>query len=224
MKKKLLATLCAISLCVGLLAGTASAFTVMQLDPADVFSPELIEKEKVSEWAQDEIALARAAGLITERTGDYMTRSITRLQFAELAVNLAEKATGKEIAASASDTFTDCADAAVLKANAAGIVNGVGDGKFAPDQQTNREQIASMLHRTITYIAQQKSGSYLKNPADISAFSDKAQVSSWAVEGVGALAANEIMKGSSGKLSPKDGCTIEQSILLVYRIYTLVNA
>lgn len=46
----------------GLFIGTASAFTVTELDPRDVFSPELIEKEVVSEWAQNEIELARQAG------------------------------------------------------------------------------------------------------------------------------------------------------------------
>lgn len=61
--KKLLTTLCVFSLLMGLFAGTASAFTVTKLNPEDMFSPELTEQEKVSDWAKDEIELAREAGL-----------------------------------------------------------------------------------------------------------------------------------------------------------------
>lgn len=220
--KKILATLCAVSLCVGLLVGTAAAFTVTQLNPEDVFSPELIEAEKVSDWAQDEIELARQAGLITEHTNSYMTRDCTRFQFAELIVNMAEKATGKAIAAAPDTTFTDCKETAVLKAYAAGIVSGVGNGKFAPDQTTNREQIAAMVYRAITYIEKETGRAFATKNADLTRFTDKADVSAWAAEGVGVLANNGIMKGTSDTaLSPANTCSVEQSILLVYRVFNL---
>lgn len=57
-------------------------------------------------------------------------------------------------------------------------------------------------------------------PAADSTFTDQAQVSTWALEGMGTLAANGIMAGTSATtLSPKNACTVEQSILLVYRVY-----
>jgi hypothetical protein len=220
MMKKLLAIFCVISLCMGLFVSTAYAFTVTELDSEDVFSPELIEKEKISNWAKSEIELAREAGLITEHTSSYMTHEITRFQFAELIVNCVEKVTGKEIVPAPATTFTDTRETAVLKAYAAGIVGGVGNNRFDPEAKSNREQIAAMIYRAARYIHAETNQDLLPAAADLSKFTDKAQVSSWALEGVGALAANGIMSGNSATtLSPKSSCTIEQSILFVYRLY-----
>lgn len=220
MMKKLFAILCVVSLCMGLFTVTASALTVKELDSEEVFSPELIEKEKVSSWAKNEIDLAREAGLITEHTSSYMTHDITRFQFAELIVNCVEKVTGKEIVPAADTTFTDTREVAVLKAYAAGIVGGVGNNRFDPAAKSNREQIAAMIYRAAKYIQAETNQNLVPETTDLSKFTDKAQVSSWALEGVGALAANGIMSGNSAAtLSPKSSCTIEQSILFVYRLY-----
>ena len=216
MKKIFVAT---VLFCI-LLMGQAAAFTFEKLNPEDIFTPEIIEQEKVSDWAKDEIELARAAGLITVHTNAYMTQNITRFQFAELVVNLTEKIAGREITPAADTTFTDSKETAVLKAYAAGIVDGVGNHQFAPGTTTNREQIAAMLYRAIIYIQTETDQQLAPKAADIAKFTDKAKVSAWAVQGVGTLAANGIMSGTSATtLSPKASCTIEQSILLVYRLY-----
>lgn len=208
-----------------LLSTGASAFTFEELNPEDIFTPEVIEQEKVSDWARDEIELARQAGLITAHTADYMTHDTTRFQFAELIVNMVEKATGQSIEAAPAATFTDCTEIAVRKAQTAGIVTGVGNGRFAPDTTTNREQIAAMVARANAYIDAQTGSDLAPAAPDIEKFSDKEQVSAWAVDGVGKLVANGIMNGTSATtLSPKDSCTVEQSILLVYRVYQLFVA
>ena len=50
-------------------------------------------------------------------------------------------------------------------------------------------------------------------------YTDQASVSPWAAEGVGALAANGIMKGNGSALSPQEPCSVEQAILLAWRLY-----
>jgi hypothetical protein len=147
------------------------------------FSQDLKEKEDVSDWAKAEIDAARAAGLTTEHTNEYMKRATTRFQFAELIVNLTENVTGKAIAPAPAGTFTDCDELAVRKAYAAGIVNGMTADTFVPDATTNREQIATMIYRAIRYIADETGTDLAPKAADISAFSDKDTVSSWALEG-----------------------------------------
>lgn len=174
-----------------------------------------------SSWAKAEVEAAKAAGLVPALTGNpgYQT-SITRQQFAELVVTLVEQATGKTLEAAPAGTFSDCTNLAVRKASAAGIVNGMGDGLFAPNQTTNREQIATMVNRAIQYIKAETGTDLTPVKGSISKFADKSSVSSWAVEGVGALAANGIMNGtSSTQLSPKATCTVEQSILLSFRTF-----
>lgn len=223
MMKKLLAAL----LCVGLLSTTASAFTFEELDNSEVFSPEIIQKETISDWAQDEIAAARQAGLIPALTGNpgYQD-AITREQFAELAVQFL-RTIDPEITDSHTQLtmFDDCQNHIVALAAAVGIVSGVGDNKFAPEQTTNREQIATMVARAIGVVEKAKDVDLTPAPASIENFTDKGQVSGWAAEGMGTLAANGIMNGTSATtLSPKSSCTVEQSICLVYRVYQAVQA
>ena len=76
----------------------------------------------------------------------------------------------------------------------------------------NPEEVAKVAAETGTDLTPVK--------GSISKFADRSSVSSWAVEGVGALAANGIMNGTSAtQLSPKATCTVEQSILLSFRTF-----
>lgn len=194
---------------------------VTQYEPEDILSEEQIEREQVSDWAKEEFDIANFLGLVPPLTDQpAFTGNITREQFAELIVNMVEKVLDKKIDAAPSDTFTDTSNVAVLKAYEAGIITGVGEGKFAPKNTTNREQIATMIYRATQYLAEQTGENLTPNAGSIEVFTDKASISSWAAEGVGKLAANDIMKGTSATTaSPKNACTVEQSILLIYRVY-----
>lgn len=198
------------------------------LTKVDVTFDESVDPaNRPSEWAKTELQAAAEAGLIPESmSGDpKLQHTITREQFAELAVNMTSVIFGEGLDISQTKAFTDCDNPAVLAAAAVGIVDGVGNSKFDPKATTTREQIATMLFRAITYLETEMEDAFLLISPDISAFSDKASVSPWAAEGVGALAANNIMKGTSATtLSPQSPCSIEQSVLLVYRIYAMLTS
>lgn len=173
-----------------------------------------------SSWAQAEIDAADAAGLIPELNGDPGWQdNITRLQFAQLAVRLAQKATDKTLPAASSSTFTDCTDTDVLKAYAAGIVNGTSDITFSPDSKLTREQLATMLWRAAAYIQEQTGEQVLTASSSLTGYTDANQVSAYAKEAVASLAQHGIMKGTSAtKLAPQENCSVEQSVLLTYRM------
>lgn len=98
----------------------------------------------------------------------------------------------------------------------------MGDGTFEP-KTTNREQIAAMIYRAVQYMEKETGKALTPAAGSVEAFQDKAQISDWAVEGVGKLAANAIMNGTfRSTASPKQSCTVEQSILLLYRLYQKV--
>lgn len=177
-----------------------------------------------SSWAKSEIEKADELGLVTSGLGLVYTKDITRGQFAELVVNMAEKATSKTITPADSKTFEDTEDIWVLKAFGSGIVTGVSKTKFEPDTLITREQIATMLYRAITYIEKEKSKEYVSKNQILDGYIDKDIVSSWALTATGVLANNEIMKGTSDtSLSPKQNASIEQCIILVYRLYEKVK-
>ena len=177
-------------------------------------------KGEPSSWAKATVDKAMEAGIIPELTGgpSYGDK-ITREQFAELAMGMLGGVADVSVEFDGT-TFVDTNNENVRKAAALGIVSGVGDAKFDPRATTNREQIASMVNRAINYINGEQNVDLTPKAADISKFTDKGKVSSWAVESVGTLAANGIMSGTSATtLSPKDSCTVEQSIMLLYRVF-----
>ena len=214
LKKWIAVTACGVMLCTSL-----TGFRVVKLDNEKIFSPEIIQKESISNWAKETVEKAREAELIpvlTDTPG--YKQAITREQFAELAVAMVCAVCDTE--ATGEKTFTDCDNENVLLAADLGIVSGVAEGKFDPKATTNREQIAAMVDRAISYINEQKGIDLTPEASDVSKFTDKDKVSGWAKDSVGTLAANGIMSGTSATtLSPKDSCTVEQSILLLYRVY-----
>lgn len=121
---------------------------------------------------------------------------------------------------SKTDTFTDTTNISVLKAYKCGVVNGVGDNLFAPTEITNREQIAAMVFRATEVIKENTGKDLTPVIGSIEKFADKSDISDWAVQSIGELAENGIMNGTSDvTASPKEACTVEQSILLIYRVY-----
>lgn len=184
--------------------------------------PALAVEGTPSDWAKAEVEEAVQAGLVPQLTGDPAYQdSLTREQFAQLVVQTVEVVLDKELPAASADTFTDCTNPAVLKANKAGIIGGIGGGKFAPAQTTNREQIATMMARAIDYLEANSDLSLAPKAGSLEGFTDAAQVSSWAAESMGRLTANGLMKGSGSALAPQDPCTVEQGILLLVRLMEL---
>lgn len=201
---------------------TDGTWQLVRLYPAH-YTPteaELAAFVAPSSWAQAEISAADAAGLIPELNGDPGWQDhTTRLQFAQLAVRLAEKATGQTLPVAPASTFTDCSDLDVRKAYAAGIVSGTSDTTFSPANSLTREQLAAMLWRAAAYIQKQNGESVLSAGSSLAGYTDAERVSAYAKEAVASLAQHGIMKGTSAtELSPQENCSVEQSILLTYRM------
>jgi len=170
--------------------------------------------DSISNWADAEVEKARNEGFVTTSTDSYYTYDITRCSAAELVVNLVEKAMGRPLIPANADRFTDTDDELVLKAAAAGIISGTGNGStFSPNALITREQLATMVYRAMGCVGQT---SHLKGA--LTAYADGGAVSNWAASAVAALAGTGIMKGTSDTmLSPKDNATVEQAILLMLR-------
>lgn len=204
---------------------SAMAWTAHKQDltQVDVVIDENVELSgnNPSDWAKIEIDLAIEAGLVPDLTGNPKYQdTINREQFAELVSNMLEKVLNSQIDSAPSDTFTDTTNPAVLKAYNYGVVNGMGDNLFAPTVATNREQIAAMVFRATEVIKDSTGKDLTPTIGSIEKFADKTDISDWAIESVGELAENGIMNGTSDNTaSPKDSCTVEQSILLIYRVY-----
>ena len=91
---------------------------------------------------------------------------------------------------------------AIAWAKATGIVNGYGDGTFAPDANITREEFAAMLSNYAAKLGDDVDGA----EADLSSFADAGQISDWAEQAVEWAVANEVM-GNGGFIAPTNTIT-----------------
>lgn len=182
---------------------TGASTTPGQVTPSD---PEDIP----SSWAQGRVEQAITAGIVPAALQGNYARAITREEFCALGVALYETVTGAPIAGR--QKFQDTQNGNVEKLASLGVVSGVGDEKFAPQQKLTREQAAAMLSKLA-----QAMGKPL--PAYSSTFGDRSKMSSWAVAAVGQVQGAGIMSGTGGNLfSPAASYTREQSIVTMQRL------
>ncbi len=125
---------------------------------------------------------------------------------------------------SASSAFSDVADpnayyyAPVVWASSCGIVGGYGDGRFGPDDDITREQIAVILYRYHTYLG-------LSGSADeslLQRFSDSGEISDWARQALAWCVGKRIINGTTaGELLPTENATRAQvaTIFMNFREY-----
>lgn len=98
-------------------------------------------------WADGYVDLAKELGIIENVDAN---KAITRLEFCQTAAKLygieAAVATGTNI-------FSDCEDGYVAALVDAGVINGMGDGTFAPDSTLTRAQISKIMFMLIDVAA-----------------------------------------------------------------------
>lgn len=171
-----------------------------------------------SAWAEPEIDAAESAGILPDVLKVSWDMPISREDFCVLVMQALHQ---KGIAAedlSISDPFTDTSHEDVVEAYALGIVNGVGNGRFAPDESITREEAAKMLWKAAVLLEYQATDEPLS-------FADQNEISDWALESVNAIssisgAGRPVMQGTGNNcFSPKGSYTREQAVATVYRLY-----
>lgn len=180
--------------------------------------PNDVPWEEASSWALADLKEAHGIGLYTNRIMNNFTNNITREEFCELTIKLYEKMTGSIATSAPTSTFSDTDNLDILKAYNLGIVNGVGNGKFAPERLVTREQMAVMFCNTMWAATNQT----LYYNEDVT-FSDKKNISSWAEGSVAYCSENKILEGSNNKFSPQGYATREQAIVVVLRVLRFLN-
>lgn len=206
---------------------------LIMLNESDLF-------HHVSTWALDEAAEAEKLGLLPDTMKDAdMSRRITRAEFAAVAVRLYETLTG-ETAPLTRTPFTDISGNAnradIEKAYGLNIVAGVSSTEFAPDVPISREQLATMLCRTVKKYAFDgwtlaTDGNYYLDTSGVALFADDADISNYAKPSVYYMAKMGIIKGvDATHFAPRNvtseqeangyaTATREQAVVIALRIY-----
>ena len=95
-----------------------------------------------------------------------------------------------------------------------GIVTGISDTKFAPEENITREQMAAIIHRAIL-----KSGKKLPSGNSQVSFSDNGKIADYAKVGVEQLTSAGILNGMpDNSFAPKDKLTRAQAASIMVRL------
>ncbi len=172
------------------------------------------QEDVPSAWAADTVDRAIARGIVPQYLqGQYRT-PITRAEFCALATQLYESVCGT---ITQRKSFYDTSDINIQKMAALGVVNGVGNNMFSPDQELTREQAATMLARLADALD-------VSLTASAATFSDNGLIHSWAFAAVGKMQASGIMNGvGNNNFSPLTNYTRQESIITMIRMLALVK-
>lgn len=185
--------------------------------PQEPLQPRKSFVDIKSHWAMDEIEILAGKGIISGMSDDYFMpdEKITRAQFAALLFRLlelkSEEYKGMFNDVNAEDWYSTTVES-VAKA---GIVLGYNDN-FCPNKEISREEMAVMIIRALEYKGISTSTSSVN-------FSDKEQISAWAMESVGEAVNMGIIKGmTETTFEPKLGATRAQAAVMIYRLIELL--
>ncbi len=170
--------------------------------------------QNASQWAFSELDRAVGFYMISDVIRDDMKKEITREEFCVIVVRLYELQTGSTINYEG-QSFTDTNNPEVLKAAKLGIVRGIGDGKFLPNNLVTRQEIAVMLVRALKAIHPDMDFNYGSIKPAI-----ESKIASWAIEEVNFMRYKEILKGDDkGLINPLGHTTREQAVILALRTH-----
>ncbi len=174
--------------------------------------------DTASHWAYADVDVMASKHVVkgVSATAFNPDGKVTRAEFAAMVV----RALGLPEAPDAA-TFSDVPAGAwyagvVGAAAKAGVVTGMGDGTFRPNDRISREQMAVMVARALK--AAGKSVSPERVSAILAGFSDRGRISAWAREGVAAAADAGVVKGlPNGSFAPKAEATRAEAAAMLKR-------
>jgi len=181
-----------------------------------------------SDWFYDAVRFVSANGLMTG-TSDYVFSPNANLSRAMIVTMLWRLAGEPEMNLESGTQgleFTDVArgrwySTAIAWAAENGIVNGFGDGRFAPGDDITREQLAAILMRYADW----------KNldivvTADLSVFTDAGQISGWARDAMSWANASGLVTGRTPTaLAPQGTATrAEAAAMLMRFVENVINS
>lgn len=194
-------------------AGREMASILAVLDDAEAAS----NGNSVSSWAQADVDQAVQLSILPQSLQSGYQTAITRGEFCRLLSGYLAARSGASTAEfckkrgidTASVSFSDTADEDIRLIAATGIVLGYPDGTFRPDAAIARQDAAIMLKRLAGLFD-------VQSAENGQSFTDAAQISDYAKDGVSFAAAIGLMNGhANGSFAPRAQITREQAVVTI---------
>ena len=176
--------------------------------------------EKPSNWAESEVSAAIAEGLVPAELQKNYTKGISRIDLSKMIGALLDKCYNGTSPAGF-QSFTDTSDVNVQRASALGIITGYkqndGTYMFKPENTLKRSEMAVIVSRIARVCGKETTG----YESEVT-FTDT--VNHWCKAELGYPVHMAIVKGTaSTTFSPENTLTVEQTIMMVYRLYTALR-
>lgn len=163
-----------------------------------------------------------AAREITSGTGVNLfspDANLTRGQFVVLLMNAYEISSERKIEFDHITNFNDSGDTYytnyLLVAKGLGIVNGIGNNLFAPEQEITRQEMFVMLYNALKVIDEVPAS---LTDEQLSSFNDAVKIDVWAEEAISALVKATIVSGSNNSLNPTSSTTRAEIAQVLYNL------
>lgn len=172
-------------------------------------------------WADEAIHNIAALGIVEGVGGDKynMGASMTRGMLATVLFRMSNGSKGYELGFDDVDDSRWYADGIAWAARA-NVVNGLGDGTFAPDSSITREQLATMLYRYAALLKLDAKAS----ASTLDQFTDGADIHSWAAEGMAWCVENGILRGKGNNvIDPRANATRAEAAVMLQRLIDLMK-
>jgi hypothetical protein len=184
----------------------------------------------LSDWFYSDVEYAYVNGLMTgvSATEFAPTAKLSRAMLVTVLYRYASASVGDgvlDVPPSSSPAFSDVPSNqwysdAISWAAANGIVTGVGDNKFAPDEYITREQFATVLFRFAKEQWSVGSGQWSVDgdAGDLAAYTDIDDISFWATDALAWAVSSGIIRGDGGgSLNPQNTATRAEAAAMLRR-------
>lgn len=170
-------------------------------------------KDTKDHWAEDIISYIAVRGLVhgVGENNFAPEKNVTRAEFLKMILSASginpetTEVTASDV--SANDWFAPAVGFAMKN----GIVSGYEDGTFRPNNEISREEMMVMLSNCVKYLGFKAAKGEL-------AFTDKNDISDWAVSAVQNVTALGLISGNSdGSLSPLNKATRAESTVIMMK-------
>lgn len=139
--------------------------------------------------------------------------NVTRAEFTKMAAGIfgltATSATSQFVDVPAGEWYAQ----SVIAATEAGIVQGISDTEFGPEENITREQMATIIGRQLG----------MTSSAALT-YTDSASIEAYAVPYVAALTEAGYLTGDNGQFNPKANATRAEAATLLDRVYVSIAA
>ena len=198
----------------GIVGETGLTFGTNHFSAFAAFETPKSFNDVTSAWAKGDVEILASRSLISGTSDSTFNPegNITRAEFTALIVrSLYTELSGNK------GTFADVpADAwyadITETAYSLGLAGGTGAGKFSPNANITREQLAVLAYRLYQYKNRTVDGS------TESTFADSRDISQYAKEAVSFAQNTGILKGSGGMFYPRRNTTRQEAAVVLYRL------